>query len=717
MAFFDVSPLATVSPDIQSPDRERTNIGANDGRKTHLYVIMHGIGRSFQNQSKLVIKIKAESEARGECADFWIPKLPWHDIARTLFGFGRLNHVIEGLSNDLDEIWANGCYDRITCVGYSLGGVTLRAMYLNAIDKQSASKGSASNAKRHWSTPCSEDRMVLLAAINRGAGASRIMGPFKALAYTLMSKFLTSIEWVAPHLVNSARRNAPFISQMRLAWVAEAERLAPLTVVQLLGSRDDLVGPHDTLDLITGHNFYYLDVPNTGHETILQVDPSQTESPEEKDIRDTRWEIISTAIFKCTEAIKKKEVRPWGMKRPDRDTAVPGTEPAGTPHRNAITDVVFVVHGIRDPGHWTDKIARRIWKLGGEHGIHFERVVDSYGYFGMGPFLFPSVRRQKVDWLVDRYIAARSKYPNARFHFVGHSHGTYLLAKMLELFPACRFDNIVFVGSVVRQGYDWASCVASREHRPAQVKRVLNFVATRDWVVAFFPRLFDFWNIQDLGGAGHLGFHNMDPEKQLYQVTYAVGGHSAAREENMWDAIANFVLNAPPDDLPEQLKNLPDGVTQQGPLETRRRGLWAHAICILSPVSILLCGAGLVVALALVPQLLVSHLAPWLTQYAVSVGAWVTGWTLLLVALLAGTVFAASQARYKRHSHWSIGAALSFLGAGLLAAFAWLAWSNFPPIEAFAGNAISVAEAAQASIATLLVGGWYLFLVYVLRKI
>lgn len=717
MAFFNVSPLATVSPATPPLDTGQTNTGPSDAGATHLYVIVHGIGRSFQNQSELIKRLKAESEARDERAAFWIPKLPWHSMARTLFGLGRLDRIIECLRCDLDEIWASGSYDRITSIGYSIGGVTLRAMYLNAIDKQVSSKTRVPQSKRHWSTPSAEDRMVLLAAINRGAGASRIMGPFKALTYTALSKFLTSIEWAVPHLVNSARRNAPFISQMRLVWVANADHLAPLTVVQLLGSRDDLVGPHDTLDLITGRNFYYLDVPNTGHETIIQVDPRLATSPEEANIRNTRWDIISTAIFQKAETIEAKEVRPWGMQRPDRDATASNAEPATIPRQDAITDVVFVIHGIRDPGHWTDKIARHIWKLGGEHGIHFERVVDSYGYFGMGPFLVPSVRRKKVDWLVDRYIAARSKYPDARFHFVGHSHGTYLLAKMLELFPACRFDNVVFVGSVVRQGYDWASCIDRREHHPPQVKRVLNFVASRDWVVAFFPRLFDFWNIQDLGGAGHLGFRNMDPKKQLYQVSYAVGGHSAAREENMWDAIANFVLNAPPDGLPEQLRNLPDGVTQQGPLETQRRGVWAQAIYYLSPVSILLCGVILVVALGLVPKLMVSFLAPWLTQNAVSVSSWVSGWTLLVAPLLAGTVFAVSQARYKRHSRWSVGAARSFMGASLLAATAWLVWYSFPPIEAFTGSAMSVAEAAHASIATLLVGGWYLFLLYVLRKI
>ena len=41
-------------------------------------------------------------------------------------------------------------------------------------------------------------------------------------------------------------------------------------------------------------------------------------------------------------------------------------------------------------------------------------------------FLRPGVRQEKVEWLMDRYTEAKAMYPKAKFHFVGHSHGTYL---------------------------------------------------------------------------------------------------------------------------------------------------------------------------------------------------------------------------------------------------------------------------------------------------
>jgi hypothetical protein len=72
----------------------------------------------------------------------------------------------------------------------------------------------------------------------------------------------------------------------------------------------------------------------------------------------------------------------------------------------------------------------------------------------------------------------------------------YLIAKALELYPACRFKRIVFAGSVVRRGFDWR-----RYLRTNRVEHVLNYAAKGDWVVAWFPKLFEFLRIQDLGSA------------------------------------------------------------------------------------------------------------------------------------------------------------------------------------------------------------------------
>jgi pimeloyl-ACP methyl ester carboxylesterase len=220
------------------------------------------------------------------------------------------------------------------------------------------------------------------------------------------------------------------------------------------------------------------------------------------------------------------------------------------PSDESIKEAIFVVHGIRDPGYWTQKIARRVAKLAGKDRP-FAMVTSSYGYFPMAPFLVASSRRKKVEWLMDQYAEAKARYPNAKFSCVAHSNGTYLIAKALELYPACRFRRIVFAGSVLRQSFKWRPFFEPKND--PRVLAVTNYVATGDWVVAFFPKFFQFLHWQDLGSAGHDGFDD-DPDGAVYDQRYVQGGHSAALDERNWDAIARFIVTGERPVVPEKLR-------------------------------------------------------------------------------------------------------------------------------------------------------------------
>lgn len=149
---------------------------------------------------------------------------------------------------------------------------------------------------------------------------------------------------------------------------------------------------------------------------------------------------------------------------------------------------------------------------------------------------------------MDRYTEALARYPEAKISYVGHSNGTYLLAKALELYPCCRFNNVVFAGSVVRREYNWQTLLETN-----RVNAVLNFVASRDWVVAFIPKLFQLLRWSDLGSAGHDGFGSKkrsdhkfelkEDSKGVYQAIFVRGGHGAGIREPVWELIADFVLN------------------------------------------------------------------------------------------------------------------------------------------------------------------------------
>jgi pimeloyl-ACP methyl ester carboxylesterase len=154
-----------------------------------------------------------------------------------------------------------------------------------------------------------------------------------------------------------------------------------------------------------------------------------------------------------------------------------------------------------------------------------------------------------------KYAEALARYPNAKISYVGHSNGTYLLAKALEIYPCCYFENVVLAGSVVSQGYPWQRLMGiqkskdgkDKQEEEPRVKSILNFVATRDWVVAFFPKLFQVFKLQDLGSLGHDGFGIKPLGQNMYQAEWVIGGHGAAIEEPMWDTIADFVLTGKAD--------------------------------------------------------------------------------------------------------------------------------------------------------------------------
>jgi pimeloyl-ACP methyl ester carboxylesterase len=159
-------------------------------------------------------------------------------------------------------------------------------------------------------------------------------------------------------------------------------------------------------------------------------------------------------------------------------------------------------------------------------------------------FLLPARRRAKVEWLMDQYAEAKALYPEAEFSFVGHSNGTYLLADALKRYPSCRFKHVVFAGSVVSTNYPWPDFLnrgSGEEGHHPQVKAILNYVATHDWVVAFFPKALQMLPKalqkilrQDLGSGGHDGFAKL-PQPSRQQVEYVYGGHSAALNEKNWD--------------------------------------------------------------------------------------------------------------------------------------------------------------------------------------
>ncbi|HKP98379.1 MAG TPA: hypothetical protein VJ385_21795 [Fibrobacteria bacterium] len=121
-------------------------------------------------------------------------------------------------------------------------------------------------------------------------------------------------------------------------------------VFQLLGTRDDMVGPEDDIDLVTGSDFVHMDVPYTGHKDILMMDSSESG-------------LRRASILR---GVLAPEARSGSTRtRQDRAMAAANMNPESgeTDATDAkdVTDAVFVVHGIRDIGQadWRDALPRK----------------------------------------------------------------------------------------------------------------------------------------------------------------------------------------------------------------------------------------------------------------------------------------------------------------------------------------------------------------------
>jgi pimeloyl-ACP methyl ester carboxylesterase len=525
-----------------------SGMGPEQGRC--LVVIFHG-WRGSPKKMRDVVQAACEAYSHEPGFDRYEPPLDYGKFFSSTPAAAIVSQVLAGM----DAICADPArYKQIILIGHSMGAVLARRLFLAATDvhKTVPNEPELSNAGlRPWANNI--ERIVTLGGLNRGWLASGRLG----WIYSFVTNFIGFMGhvWPTKPTIFEVRRGAPFIVQTRLQWLAlrrsgDKAKPEPL-VIQLLGTQDNLVAPDDAIDFAVDRDpespYFYFELPQTRHDNAFVFSPGRISD------RDGRFGAARRKVFISVLTADTN----WLVKNQIPAETLGDTLPDAPDHD--ITNVVFVVHGIRDDGYWTRKIAQRIHEAVSPPDLpnapKWRCETSSYGYFAMLSFVLPWIRRQKVEWLMDAYVGARARFPEAEFSYVGHSNGTYLVARALEDYPAARFRNVLFAGSVVRRGYDWATPLSTR-----RVRNVLNMVATKDWVVALFPMGREpLRKIFDLGGAGFGGFEQAAtgrvPEvPNLKEVRYVIGKHSAALDETQWMRIADFVVNdvVPPADTNNQ---------------------------------------------------------------------------------------------------------------------------------------------------------------------
>lgn len=496
-----------------------------------LVVVLHGCTWTSGRRAEQLRDVIDAVRQAVPSADVLAPLLPIE-----FWSLQDADNVVTQVLAEVDAVWkkraATGVtYQHVMLVGFSFGSVLIRQVYCIAAGAQEDASINP-EAARPWARAVR--RIVLLAGVNRGWTTDSPV--------TRIESFANSVGTAIGHLlprkptIFALRRGAPFLTRMRLQWVAlESSDTPPPVTVQLLGTRDDIVSPDDNLDLATGSRFVYIEVPQSAHFDV--VDMGQAD-----EVQRTRRRCFTLALVGTPEELGREALSNADVQQLLPRDAIATRGATGA--TDAVDDVVFVVHGIRDKGYWTRKVARVVVSEGRQANRRVVAVTPTYGYFPMLPFLMPWTRRSKVEWLLDMYVNVRCAYPGVPISYIGHSNGTYVLAGALERCPAMKMHNVVFAGSVVPSRYEWSGLLEAK-----RVCRVLNYVATEDFVVAFFPRLLNVVGVGDLGGAGFDGFHG-EPASVI-DVHYVSGRHSAALDERNWQGMASFVLggDAPPPEV------------------------------------------------------------------------------------------------------------------------------------------------------------------------
>jgi hypothetical protein len=497
--------------------------------------------------------------------------------------------------HDIVEVCKVASYREIRFFAHSSGAIMARKTLIGGMGKANCggifeSRFGPPAPTKNW--PALVTRLVSVAGYARGW----ISNP----RHAWRDRMVMNLFGVAGHVANlfpgtrvreplmfSFRRGSRFIFNTRMQWVGlmnsrRAGGFEMPQVIHVMPANDSLISSVEVIDMEISDqhaSVHYMTVPQSGHIDVLDIG-SEPENNKAAALRKAALlNAICGPLFGQVNDSPFKHVDAFSPDNPAVSTPLNFLDDSIPAKADpSVTDFVFVIHGIRDSGSWAKKIGAALrWQAAGITTSNRQVRTDtqSYGYFTAFPFLFPWIRKQKVEWLMDRYATAKALYPNAIMSYVGHSNGTYLAAAALRDWDCCKFENIVFAGSVVRHDYDWSRLINAH---PSRVGRVLNYVATKDVVLALLSDgCRKLLRSLDLGAAGHLGFKDV----KVHNVEWVVGDHGAGIAEHTWETTANFVLQgmAPPNPPPSNpgYAGKQDGVAKL--LNTLAPFLLAFLIC------------------------------------------------------------------------------------------------------------------------------------------
>ena len=152
-----------------------------------------------------------------------------------------------------------------------------------------------------------------------------------------------------------------------------------------------------------------------------------------------------------------------------RKQAISGNQRQSSPQSGENEHVVILVHGIRDFASWQERVGK---VLRGDFIVE----TTNYGRFDLFRFLTPIqyFRNAAIERVWGQIRDIKKQHPNAKYSFVAHSFGTYIVAHILKRNFDLTAHRIIFCGSVVKYNFSF------EEFSERFTTPIMNEVGTED---------------------------------------------------------------------------------------------------------------------------------------------------------------------------------------------------------------------------------------------
>lgn len=193
-------------------------------------------------------------------------------------------------------------------------------------------------------------------------------------------------------------------------------------------------------------------------------------------------------------------------------------------------NVLITVHGIRTNGKWQEKMNQLL-------DSNYSVEPYKYNFFSLFSFFSEKKVENEIEAMVSFIERTVKNHPKAKFHFVSHSFGTYLVYNALsKIDKSLPIGNIIFGGSVLKPSVDIS--ILYEKHT---IDNIIN-----DCVVLDIPIIAGVIAHKRYSNAGIIGIKGSSNQ---VKNRYINGGHSSYFDELHLESWINILNSGEVEDI------------------------------------------------------------------------------------------------------------------------------------------------------------------------